>query len=385
MLTSKPGSVSIAGRGIWIAACLALSPVAGSDPLCAAAGFADVNGDGKADAVTVTNSRFLQNQVVVRLSNGTALLPAEEWASTPTRRMVSATNTVFYFADVDGDGKADAISIGASGASVRRSSGMGFQPVEQWSEPLSADYEVNIADVSGDGRADIVMTAVRSKLMTTGYQTILVRLSDGTGFLPARGWGQLTKPVELGLIDMPFVRVRDLDGDHRADLLEAGKLVDDGCCNAFVHKSRNFLQIDQFGGGLTRVESFGSAQSWPTLLAYAYYHVLADVTGDGKADLVKIGVLPYPGPGAFGNGYLVSVSTGTQFAPMTPWTSSINDPSQRHVVDVTGDGAADAVEVEASGIYVRRSNFQPGSPGTAFLALETWSVENLGGNVPICF
>jgi hypothetical protein len=384
MLT-KLSDVSIAGRGVCIAACIALSPVAGSDPLCAAAGFADVNGDGKADAITVTSSRFLQNQVIVRLSNGTALLPAEEWASGTTRRMVPIGITQFYFADVDGDGKADAISIGASGASVKRSSGMAFQAAEQWSEPLSADYEVNVADVSGDGRADIVMTAVRSKLMTTGFQTILVRLSNGTGFLPARGWGQLTKPVELGLIDMPFVRVRDLDGDHRADLLEAGKLVDDGCCNAFVHKSQSYLRLDRLTGQVTPVESFGAAQSWPTLLAYAYYHVLADVTGDGKADLVKIGVLPFPGPGAFGNGYLVSASTGTQFAPMTPWTADIDDPPQRHVVDITGDGAADAVEVEASGIYVRRSNFQPGSPGTAFLTRETWSVENVGGNVPICF
>jgi len=248
MRTSGLNGVSIAGRGIWIAACVAFSPVAGSDPLCAAAGFADVNGDGRADAITVSSSRFLQNQMIVRLSNGTALLPAEEWASTPTRRMVSTGNTVFYFADVSGDGKADAISIGASGASVSRSSGMGFQPAEPWSEPLSTDYEVNVADVSGDGRADIVMTAVRSKLMTSGFQTILVRLSDGTVFLPARGWGQLTKPVELGLIDMPFVRVRDLDGDHRVDLLQAGKLVDDGCCNAFVHKSQSYLRLDRFSG-----------------------------------------------------------------------------------------------------------------------------------------
>src|SRR5262245_49718337 len=60
--------------------------------------FADVTGDGRADAVVVNN-----NKITVRRSDGFSFLPNEDWT---TDAYFGDRGT--FFADVDGDGRADA-------------------------------------------------------------------------------------------------------------------------------------------------------------------------------------------------------------------------------------------------------------------------------------
>ena len=73
--------------------------------------FADVTGDGKADAIVVNDDR-----VTVRRSNGSQFLPNESWTDNP----YYGTRGTF-FADVTGDGKADAIVVNNDKVTVRRS------------------------------------------------------------------------------------------------------------------------------------------------------------------------------------------------------------------------------------------------------------------------
>jgi hypothetical protein len=84
----------------------------------------------------------------------------ESWTSNP----YFGTHGTF-FADVTGDGRADAIVINAINdglitylrITVRRSDGAGFKPNETWLQELWPNGTSFFADVTGDGRADWIL------------------------------------------------------------------------------------------------------------------------------------------------------------------------------------------------------------------------------------
>lgn len=108
--------------------------------------FADVTGDGRADEIVVDGE-----YVHVRPSTGTSFL-GETAFGAPAGRGGT------WFADVDGDGAADMIVVSAAGAvTVRTWNGKGFEPLPgaDWSRGLLLGTPTNaFADVTGDGRAD---------------------------------------------------------------------------------------------------------------------------------------------------------------------------------------------------------------------------------------
>lgn len=155
--------------------------------------FADVTGDGKADAIVVN-----QSGITVRRSNGTRFESNETWTREP---FIGGLGN--YFADVTGDGKADAIVVNSNGITVRPSDGTKFLRNEQWTnEPLYGNATVYFADVNGDGKADAII--VHSNGIT-------VRLSNGREFLRGRTW---VRHAYYGGITTTFV---DVDGDGKAD------------------------------------------------------------------------------------------------------------------------------------------------------------------------
>jgi hypothetical protein len=112
--------------------------------------MADVNGDRKADLIAVYNN----GPILVRLANSgiREFEGAKLWTSNP-----------FYgdrataFADVTGDGWADAIAVNYWGITVRRSMGGLFGPNEGWSAgSFFGDRNTHFADVNGDGKADAI-------------------------------------------------------------------------------------------------------------------------------------------------------------------------------------------------------------------------------------
>jgi hypothetical protein len=111
---------------------------------------ADVNGDRKADLIAVYNN----SPILVRLANSgiREFEGAKLWTSNP-----------FYgdrataFADVTGDGWADAIAVNHWGITVRRSMGGVFGINEGWSAgSFVGDRNTHFADVNGDGMADAI-------------------------------------------------------------------------------------------------------------------------------------------------------------------------------------------------------------------------------------
>lgn len=96
--------------------------------------------------------------------------------------------------------------------------------------------------------------------------------------------------------------------------------------------------------------SFGSGSSWTSLAA----SFLADVNGDGRADMVA----------QQSDGLYVVLATGTGVGSSSRWVSSFGSSqsySDQNVtpiflLDVNGDGLADAVGFASDGVYVALSN-----------------------------
>ena len=147
----------------------------------------------------------------------------------------------------------------------------------------------------------------------------------------------------------------DVDGDHRQDVVG---FFDDG-----VHVS------------LSTGTSFAAPQLWLPAFGYnaggwrvdKHPRVMADVNGDGMADVVGFGEA----------GVSVALSNGTGFDPATRWSSAFGyaasagswrvDRHPRFLADVNGDGMADVVGFADYGVYVAPST------GSSFGPYARWT------------
>jgi hypothetical protein len=164
-------------------------------PNATATHFADVMGDGRADAIAI-NGRG----ITVRPSDGRHFLFSQAW----TAGAYYGTGGT-YFADVTGDGRVDAIAVDSETITIRRASIAGFVVNEAWTtEPYAGSRGTYFADVTGDGRADAI--AVTDTAIT-------VRRSDGGRFLANEAW--TTEPY-AGSRGTYFA---DVTGDGRADAI----------------------------------------------------------------------------------------------------------------------------------------------------------------------
>ena len=276
----------------------------------------DASGDGRGDGLL---RRGTTGEVRVLQSTG----------STFTNTVWSGGFVDFrydvYYADVTGDGRADLVSRNRETGNVEvfRSTGTTFAylagtgPGGVWSYGWSPSYDLYFADANGDGRADLV-----GRLRTTG--DIYVFASTGSGFSSAGatlwsyGWSSG--------YDLYFA---DVTGDGKADLV-----------------SRYFGPTAGLTGNVYVGASTGSGFASPTLWTYGfsagYEMFFAQVTGDGRADLVA----RYTGNVGNGDVYVMR-STGSTFVwdDFDPWTTGWEVPRLASFIirDVTADGLADIV------------------------------------------
>ena len=237
--------------------------------------FADVDGDGRADAVVAE-----KDGIAVRLSDSTQFVPYSLWSREPYYGSL-AGHANNYFADVTGDGRADAIVVNPSGVAVRRSDGVRFLPNEPWTEgAYYGDLGTYFADVTGDGRADAIA------VNRTG---ITVRRSNGRRFLHNEIW---TSDPYFGDVG-DSVYFADVNGDGKADAIVV---------------NRNGIAVRLSDGS-----RFLPLQTW---VDHPYYGAIAtafvDVDGDGKADAVAVNR----------DGILVRLSNGWRFTRRERWTQN---------------------------------------------------------------
>jgi hypothetical protein len=190
-----------------------------------------------------------------------------------------------------------------------------------------------LADVNGDGRADIVgfgnAGAYVSLGQVNGTFSAPVLAVANYGY-DAGGWRVDRHPRLLG----------DVNGDGRADIVgfgNAGAYVSLGQANG------------QFTGPVLAVANYGAeAGGWQVGL---HPRLLGDVNGDGRADIVGFGnagayVSLGQTNGTFSNPVL---AVGNYGAVAGGWRV---DRHPRFLSDVNGDGRADIVGFGNAGAYV---------------------------------
>ncbi|WP_298200205.1 FG-GAP-like repeat-containing protein [Novosphingobium sp.] len=244
-------------------------------------------------------------------------------------------------ADMNGDGVLDIVGFGTAGTLVSFGTGIGrFGPTtlvasnfgqnQGWTSGITFHRE--LADLNGDRKADIIGFGVNGTLVslsgTNGYSTVTLGLNN---FGQAQGWSS----------QEAFARaVGDVNGDGRIDLVGFGQ-------------AGTFVALGN-GDGTFRpasfvLNNFGAAQGWTS--NNTFHRTVADINGDGRADIVGFGaagtlVALADGTGGFSAAILAS----TNFGQSAGWSSQ--DAFARQLGDINGDGRADIVGFGNTGTYV---------------------------------
>ncbi len=306
--------------------------------------LADITGDGRADIVG-----FGDTGVWTALSNGDGTfqpprvvladfcLQAGGWRVDRHPR---------FLADITGDGKADIVGFGDAGVWTARSNGDGsFQEPKFVLADLGFEaggWRVEkhprfLADITGDGKADIVgfgdagVWTARSN-GDGSFQEPKFVLAD-LGF-EAGGWRVEKHPRFLA----------DITGDGKADIVGFG---DAGVWTARSNGDGSFQEPKfvladlGFEAGGWRVEK--------------HPRFLADITGDRSADIVGFGdagvwTARSNGDGSFQEPKFVLADLGFEAGG---WRV---EKHPRFLADITGDGKADIVGFGDAGVWTARSN-----------------------------
>jgi hypothetical protein len=139
-----------------------------------------------------------------------------------------------------------------------------------------------MADVNGDGRADVV---------GFGNDGIHVALSNGSKFVYSGMWLDLFDYNGGWRVDKHVRRVADVNGDKRADIIgfyDTAILVTFSTGSGFSAVSPWHYDFDTDSGWFN---VSGSSPFTKVALAYdpAHPRFVADVSGNGKADIVAFG------------------------------------------------------------------------------------------------
>ena len=300
---------------------------------------ADVTGDGKADIVG-----FGDKGVWTAVANGDGTFQAPRLVvdNFATQQGWQVDQHPRFVADVTGDGKADIVGFGDKGVWTAVANGDGtfqaprlvvdnFATQQGWQVDQHPRF---VADVTGDGKADIV---------GFGDEGVWTAVANGDGtfqaprlvvdnFATQQGWQ----------VDQHPRFVADVTGDGKADIVGFG---DKGVWTAVANGDGTF-QAPRLV-----VDNFATQQGWQV---DQHPRFVADVTGDGKADIVGFG----------DKGVWTAVANGDatfqaprlvvdNFATQQGWQV---DQHPRFVADVTGDGKADIVGFGDKGVWTAVAN-----------------------------
>jgi len=291
---ARPGSVSVLlanGNGTFQAqTTFGTGP---DDPVTVA--VADVNGDGKPDLVV--GNLTSPSSVSVLLGNGNGTF------QTQTTFATFAFPRSVAVADMNGDGKSDLVVVNLAGVSVLLGNGNGTFQSQTTFPTGSNSYSVAVADFNGDGRPDLVVgtNSGVSVLLGNGNGTFQNQSTFATGGTPAS--------VALG----------DVNGDGKPDLVVANY--------GFGSNSVSVL----LGNGNGTFQNQTTLATGPGPVSVA----VADVTGDGKPDLITADVV--------GNNVSVLLGNGNgTFQNQTTFATG-SFPDSVVVADLSGNGKPDLI------------------------------------------
>jgi hypothetical protein len=302
---------------------------------------ADVNGDGKADVLVANYCDSSGNcnangpgSVGVLLGNGDGTFQAAvAYGSGSFDALFVAV------ADVNGDGKADLVvgncqadrcGNGSLGGTVGVLLGNGdgtFQTALSYGSGGQFAYSVAVADVNGDGKPDLVVANYCDGSRFCGNGSVGVLLGNGDGTFRA------AVPYSAkGFADS--IAIADVNGDGQLDVLVADFLAPNSS------RSRVGVLLGNGDGTFQAATAYGSGGAATVSIA------IGDVDGDGKLDLlvanecITVGTVGTCANGSVG--VLLGNGNGT-FQPAATYKPDGAFPSSVAVADVNRDGKPDLV------------------------------------------
>lgn len=288
--------------------------------------FADVTGDGKDDAAVVRS-----DHMAIRAANpaSTGFLGETSWSG----GTYHYGNRGTFLADVSGDGRADLVIVNINKTFVGKSNGSSFPTLNSWTlSPAWGTLETHVADVTGDCRADTIM-------INEGETWVRPANAAATGF----HGGHVLGPS----------RIANRERTVFANVSHVGAAR--GCWADAV-----FLDHDGVWVATSNGTTLNAATNWSggQSLIGERATIVMDATGDGLADVVSVNT----------DDVIVYRSIGDGFGPAETW-SSVPRWGERGVfgADVDGDGDGDLVIVRQDRIRVSRST------GSQFGGLQYWT------------
>lgn len=243
--------------------------------------MADVNGDNLQDLVWVYhhNNKIGITTYLAQLDGSNVYLGKVSETIDDDLSPNFYSNQEFTTGDVNGDGKADLLWTFSYQSTLYRvlylanSNGSGFAKISVGSDSFDtadSDHQLQLGDVNGDGKADLVWTYNDNTKLT---RNVYLASRLGTSFTKKNSDTDNTLTVSGHA--SPQARLTDLNGDGRQDLVYS-----------YIENTTfgwvSYL-ADMDGEGFTR-DSDGSRSTEAGSDNHEYR--FGDITGDGKADLV---------------------------------------------------------------------------------------------------
>ncbi len=342
---------------------------------------ADVNGDGKPDAIAVNNcvtaADCSSGSVDVFLGNGDGTLrPAVSYGSG------GAVPVQVVVADVNGDGKLDLVvanscaaygSTGCAGVGtigVLLGNGDGtFQAAATFSAGATGTsngpYSLAVGDLNGDGKPDVAVTVYclsSTSCPSNGGVNVLLGNGDGT-FQPAVGFSS-------GGYSTYWVAMVDVNGDGKLDLLVTNQCATRNNCN----NGTVAVLLGKGNGTFKPAVAYGAGG-----YARAYTVAVQDLNGDGFLDLVVAEQCSDSTCVAGGVGVLLGTGTGTFGTAVSYPTGGVVAVSAT-AGDVDGDGKPDLVAVNVACSSTCNSGSVAVLLGNGDGTFQTASVFNVNGD-----
>jgi len=297
---------------------------------------ADINNDGNPDLV-VTNQCTTANDcsglVGILLGTGGGVFSGVQNLSSGGNSAVSVN-----VADVDQDGKLDLVVTNASftsggngSVSVLRGKGNGtFQSPQTYSSGALIAFAAYVADVNNDGSPDVVVINQCASGPSScsdgsdGSVGVLLNNNDGTF--------QNVRLYDSGGLSPFAVTVADINGDFFPDLVVANRYQATNNIDGTVS-----VLLGNSTGGFEAPRTYSTMGSNPRSV------IVADVNSDGKPDVVvgNEAISEFTGTGAIA--VMLGNGDGTLRAAPTYVSGGLDNNSAVAVADLNGDGKADLV------------------------------------------
>ncbi|MFA5184742.1 MAG: toxin TcdB middle/N-terminal domain-containing protein [Patescibacteria group bacterium] len=320
--------------------------------------FVDLNGDGLSDLVQYA---ILQTQYGYRMFQNEYLNTLNGWATTTAwslpSGLISTLNTPVQpqFVDLNGDGRLDLVQTAIQNTSTGYvlqnaeflNDGSGWATSTTWALPndfvAQQGYGVNsqFVDLNGDGLSDLVQTVAKQTI--NGYVLYNKEyLNTGSGWQSTDIWSLSNNFVAQygGGVQSQFT---DLNGDGLSDLVQTAIM---NTINGYILYNQEYLNT---GKGWILNSAWSLPNALTALYGYSVQTQFFDLNGDGLSDLVQTAPRQGAGYYLYNKEYLNNGHGWTEADPSASFsTYAYSTTAPVYFVDLDGDGIRDYIQLSAS-------------------------------------